>query len=163
MRLCDNLAMKSEPPMRLGPKAGIWSPLPAGTQTPAVVPTSEWTHNPIAGTQTGKPQGGHAQRAISQYLQGTSPVKLSYDIAAPDAWMKDALDKARKAGEVRYAETKQSRASAAVAPPPWKTGLSHGERMAEMHNRPYRIPRCGNVSQQANNTIATKRTPNKGQ
>ena len=120
MSFGGNPTMKSGPPIQPGANAGIWSPPPTGTYTPSTNPTSVWTYNPNAGVQTGIPQGGHAQGAIAQYLQGTSPVKLSYDSAAHDAWLKDALDKARKAGEVRYEEPKQSRASAAVAPPPRK-------------------------------------------
>jgi len=131
MSFGGNPTMKSGPPIQPGANAGIWSPPPTGTYTPSPVPTSVWTHNPNAGTQTGIPQGGHAQGAISQYLQGTSPVKLSYDSAAHDAWLKDALDKARKAGEVRYEEPKQSRASAAVAPPPRKKGLSVAEQLMQ--------------------------------
>ena len=129
MSFGGNPTMKSGPPIQPGANAGIWSPPPTGTYTPSTNPTSVWTHNPNAGVQTGIPQGGHAQGAISQYLLGTSPAKLSYDSAAHDAWLKDALDKARKAGEVRYEEPKQSRASAAVAPPPRKKGISVAEQL----------------------------------
>jgi hypothetical protein len=118
MSFGGNPTMKSGPPIQPGANAGIWSPPPQGTYTPSTAPTSVWTANPNAGVQTGIPQGGHAQGAIAQYLQGTSPTKLSYDSAAHDAWLNDALEKARKAGEVRYEEPKpQRRASAAVAPP----------------------------------------------
>jgi len=118
MSFGGNPTMKSGPPIQPGANAGIWSPPPTGTYTPSTNPTSVWTYNPNAGVQTGIPQGGHAKGAIAQYLQGTSPVKLSYDSAAHDAWLNDALEKARKAGEVRYEEPKpQRRASAAVAPP----------------------------------------------
>lgn len=129
MSFGGNPTMKSGPPIQPGANVGIWSPPPTGTYTPSTAPTSVWTYNPNAGVQTGIPQGGHAQGAIAQYLQGTSPVKLSYDSAAHDAWLKDALDKARKAGEVRYEEPKQSRASAAVAPPPRKKGISVAEQL----------------------------------
>lgn len=129
MSFGGNPTMKSGPPIQPGANVGIWSPPPTGTYTPSTAPTSVWTHNPNAGTQTGIPQGGHAQGAIAQYLQGTSPVKLSYDSAAHDAWLNDALAKARKAGEVRYEEPKQSRASAAVAPPPRKKGISVAEQL----------------------------------
>ncbi len=111
MSFGGNPTMKSGPPIQPvelhGANAGIWSPPPQGTYTPSTAPTSVWTHNPNAGVQTGIPQGGHAQGAIAQYLQGTSPTKLSYDSAAHDAWLNDALEKARKAGEVRYGEPKQ--------------------------------------------------------
>lgn len=151
MSFGGNPTMKSGPPIQPGANAGIWSPPPQGTYTPSTAPTSVWTHNPNAGTQTGIPQGGHAQGAISQYLQGTSPTKLSYDSAAHDAWLNDALEKARKAGEVRYEEPKpQRRASAAVAPPPRKKGISHAERMQEIHNRHSRIRSKGPVSKTTN-------------
>ncbi len=157
MSFGGNPTMKSGPPIQPGANAGIWSPPPTGTYTPSTNPTSVWTYNPNAGVQTGIPQGGHAKGAIAQYLQGTSPVKLSYDSAAHDAWLKDALDKARKAGEVRYEEPKQSRASAAVAlPPRKKKGLSHEERMAEMNKRHSRIRDKHDADIKAGNTTSTK-------